>query len=184
VQGVLRRLWGSEALELSHRGLGGLWIDYPKPATIGPDRLANALAAWGRWGAPVLVLDFGTAMTVDVVDRRGCYVGGVIAPGLAAMTDYLHEKTALLPRIRIGAVRRALGRSTVEAMRIGVVRGYRGLIRGLLGDLRQELGGRRPPVVATGGYAALMAAQVPEIDRVEPALTLDGVRRFYFAAGL
>jgi type III pantothenate kinase len=76
-------------------------IDYPKPNSIGPDRLANAVAARRRFGAPVVVVDFGTAVTFDVVDARGNYVGGIIAPGLAAMTDYLHEKTALLPKIQI-----------------------------------------------------------------------------------
>jgi type III pantothenate kinase len=182
VQRVLGDLWGQTALELNHRSLPGLGIDYPKPATIGPDRLANALAARARWGAPVIVIDFGTAVTFDVVDRNGNYVGGIIAPGLAALTDYLHEKTALLPRIRIREAPRALGRSTEEAMRIGAVRGYRGLIRGLLADLKAELRCRRLPVVATGGYAALMATQLPEIGAVDPALTLDGVRRFWLGS--
>lgn len=173
--------WRLEPLELTHRTVQGVGIDYPQPASIGPDRLANAVAARHRFGAPVIVIDFGTAVTFDVVNAAGDYVGGIIAPGLAAMTDYLHEKTALLPRIRILEVRRAIGRSTAEAMRIGAVRGYRGLIRALLAEVRRELGCRRLPVVATGGYVRLLAAGLPEITAVEPALTLEGVLLVWWA---
>ena len=89
---------------LTARTVRGIGIDYPKPQTIGADRLANALAARQGFGAPVAVVDFGTAVTFDIVDRRGNYIGGIIAPGLEVMTDYLHEKTALLPRIKIREV--------------------------------------------------------------------------------
>jgi type III pantothenate kinase len=163
-------------LQLTPQSLRGLGIDYPRPATIGADRLANALAARHRFGAPVLVVDFGTAVTFDVVDARGMYVGGIIAPGLSAMTDYLHERTALLPRIRIRPVRRLVGRSTEEAMRIGAVHGYRGLVRELIHGLCSELHVPRVPVVATGGYAQLMARGLSEINRVDSLLTLEGLR--------
>jgi type III pantothenate kinase len=106
VRTTVRRLWGLSCLELTPRTLRGVGIDYPKPDTIGPDRLANAVAVRHHFGTPAVVLDFGTAVTFDIVDARGNYVGGIIAPGLAAMTDYLHEKTALLPRIRIREVHR------------------------------------------------------------------------------
>ncbi len=165
--------------ELSVRSDFALGVDYPRRETIGPDRLANALAARAQFGAPVLVVDFGTAVTFDVVNSRGNYVGGIIAPGLAAMTDYLHEKTALLPRVRLRAVRRFLGRSTEEAMRIGAVQGYRGLVRELIAGLRGELRSPELPVVATGGYARLMARGVPEIRKVDPLLTLKGLRLFF-----
>lgn len=173
---VLRALSGVQPLVLSPATVRGVGIDYPKPETIGPDRLANAIAARARFGAPVVVVDFGTAVTFDVVDRSGNYIGGVIAPGLAAMTDYLHEKTALLPRIRIRSTNAAVGRNTEEAMLIGALHGYRGLVRELIGRLKRELREPRLPVVATGGYAALVAAELPEISAVEPALTLEGLR--------
>jgi type III pantothenate kinase len=176
VRNVVRALWHLSSLELTPQTLRGLGIDYPKPKTIGPDRLANAVAARHRFGAPVVVVDFGTAVTFDVVNPRGDYVGGIIAPGLAAMTDYLHEKTALLPRIRIREFKRAIGRSTVEAMLVGAVHGYRGLVRGLIAELKRELRVRRLAVVATGGYAKLIAAKLPEISAVEPDLTLEGLR--------
>ena len=99
-----------------------------------------------------------------------------IAPGLAAMTDYLHEKTALLPRIQIRDPRSVIGRSTEEAMLIGAVHGYRGLVRELIGRIRSQLRARQLPVVATGGYARLIAKGLPEITAVEPLLTLEGLR--------
>ena len=117
----------------------GVGIDYPKPDSIGPDRLANAVAARKRFGAPVVVVDFGTAVTFDVVNSKGDYDGGVIAPGLAAMTDYLHEKTALLPRIKIREIKTVIGKSTEQAMLIGAVHGYRGLVRELIAELKREL---------------------------------------------
>ena len=173
---LLRDVWGMKGLELTPDSLECVGLDYPRPETIGPDRLANAVAVKHHFGAPAVVVDFGTAVTFDVVDRAGCYVGGIIAPGLAAMTDYLHEKTALLPRIRIREIKSAIGKSTEEAMLVGAVHGYRGLVRGLVVELKRELKTRRLPVVATGGYARLMAAGLPEITAVDPNLTLEGLR--------
>ena len=137
------------------RNLSRIGIAYPKPQTIGPDRLANAVAARVHFGAPVVVVDFGTAVTFDVVDRAGNYVGGIIAPGLAAMTGYLHEKTALLPRIEIREPRGIVGKSTEQAMLVGAVHGYRGLIKELIARFKSHLKTRALPVVATGGYASL-----------------------------
>jgi type III pantothenate kinase len=178
---ALSRLWRIKPLRLTSATVRGIGINYPKPETIGPDRLANAVAVRHRYGAPAVVVDFGTAVTFDVVDRRGNYTGGIIAPGIAAMTDYLHERTALLPRIRIREVSAVIGRNTEEAMLIGAVHGYRGLIRELLRELRRELKCLRLPVVATGGYARLMAARLPEITAVEPLLTLEGLRLVWLA---
>ena len=163
-------------IQLTPESLRGVGLDYPRPATIGQDRLANAIAARLHFGAPSVVVDFGTAVTFDVVSKAGAYVGGIIAPGLASMTDYLHEKTALLPRIRIREPRAVIGRNTEEAMLVGAVVGYRGLVRELIRVLKRELKARSLPVIATGGYAALMAKGLPEITAVQPNLTLEGLR--------
>jgi type III pantothenate kinase len=173
-----RTLLPSNALHLTHRTVRGVGIDYPNPKSIGQDRLANAVAAQHRFGAPAVVVDFGTAVTFDVIDPKGNYVGGIIAPGLAVMTDYLHEKTALLPRIRIQEPRSAIGRSTRGAMLSGAVFGYAGLIRELIEQIRGELAIEKKslPVIATGGYAKLMARQLPVITHVNPNLTLEGLR--------
>lgn len=168
-------------VELTDRTLRGVGIDYPKPSSIGPDRLANALAAKHFFGVPSVVVDFGTAVTFDVVDGKGNYAGGIIAPGLAAMTTYLHEKTALLPKIEIRDVKTVVGKSTTEAMLIGAVHGYRGLIKELIGQLKLELGARKLPVIATGGYAKLIAAGLPMITATRPALTLEGLRLLWLA---
>jgi type III pantothenate kinase len=173
---TVRSVWKKETLTLTAQTIRGVGIDYPKPNTIGPDRLANAVAARQQFGAPVVVVDFGTAVTFDVVDASGNYIGGIIAPGLAAMTDYLHEKTALLPKIKIREVKSAIGKSTEHAMLVGAVLGYRGLVRKLIDDLKRELQAKKLPVVATGGYAKLMAARLPEISAVQRTLTLEGLR--------
>ena len=178
----LEELLGGHAAELgflSAANVRGLAIDYPEPESIGADRLANGLGALALVGGPCVVVDFGTAVTFDIIDRRGCYVGGVIAPGVAAMTEYLHEKTALLPRIELSEpVGGYIGKSTRQAMLVGAVHGYRGLIHALLEGLRGELGRERPlHVLATGGHAELISAQLPEIGRVEPHLTLLGLLR-------
>lgn len=156
----------------------GVGIDYPKPRTIGADRLANAASAAHFFGAPVVVVDFGTAVSFDIISAERNYVGGVIAPGLEAMTDYLHQRTALLPRISLLEPPGAIGKSTRHAMLAGAVYGYRGLVRQILLEIRRELAPRRKKlrVVATGGYAELIAARLPEIDSIHPHLTLEGLR--------
>jgi len=181
VRKTVRAIWRLDVMDLTPETVCGVGIDYPKPGSIGPDRLANAVAARRRFGAPVVVVDFGTAVTFDVVNRAGDYAGGIIAPGLAAMTDYLHEKTALLPRIKIAEVRTTIGKSTEEAMLIGAVHGYRGLVRELIAELKRELRVKKLPVVATGGYAKLIAARLPEISAVAPDLTLEGLRLVWLA---
>jgi type III pantothenate kinase len=181
VKRALKKHWKLTPLELNAKTIKVVGVDYPNPASIGADRLANAVAARQRFGAPVVVVDFGTAVTFDVVNGRGNYAGGIIAPGLAAMTDYLHEKTALLPKISIREIKSVVGKSTEEAMLIGAVAGYRGLVRELIGSLKRELRAKKLPVVATGGYAQLIAAKLPEISAVAPDLTLEGLRLVWLA---
>ena len=176
-----RSVWKLEALELTPQTVRGVGIDYPKPNSIGPDRLANAVAAKFHFGTPVVVVDFGTAVTFDVVNAKNNYVGGIIAPGLAVMTNYLHEKTALLPKIEIREIKTVIGKSTEQAMLVGAVHGYRGLVRNLIAELKLELRAKKMPVVATGGYAKLIAAKLPEISAVEPNLTLEGLRLVWLA---
>lgn len=174
---AVRKLWKPSRLEIvSHRSPLGIRIDYPKPAQIGADRLANAVAATSGGQLPAIVVDFGTAVTFDIVDTPGVYLGGVIAPGLNAMIDYLHERTALLPRLTLREPRRITGKSTVEAMRVGAIVGYRGLVRGILSELKRELAWKKPRIIATGGYSELIARRMPEIHCVDPLFTLQGLR--------
>lgn len=171
VRGIFPQL-----MEVSAKTNLGVGIDYPKPASIGADRLANAASAAALYGAPVIVVDFGTAVTFDVISPERNYVGGVIAPGLEAMTDYLYQRTALLPRIRPVEPISAIGKSTRAAMMAGAVFGYRGLVKQILAEIKTELGAEKIRVVATGGYAELIARKLPGIQVVQPHLTLEGLR--------
>ena len=164
-------LWLNSKLKL------GVVIQYPKPQSIGADRLANAAAVAELYGCPAIVVDFGTAVTFDVVSEARRYIGGVIAPGLEAMTNYLYQRTALLPRLSLKEPHRAVGKSTVEAMRSGAAFGYRGLVREILTQIKAEQFPRkRVAVVATGGCARFIASRVPELAVVHPHLTLEGLR--------
>jgi type III pantothenate kinase len=154
----------------------GVGIDYPSPRTIGADRLANAAACASLHGFPGIVVDFGTAVTFDVISHAGDYIGGVIAPGLNAMTSYLHDRTALLPNIKLREPSSAVGRSTRDAMLSGAVHGYRGLVREILSQIRSEaFPKKRPRIIATGGDAELIAGRVGLFDIVDPLLTLRGL---------
>ena len=155
----------------------GVGVDYPEPQSIGADRLANAAAVAALYGCPAVVVDFGTAVTFDVVSAKRCYIGGVIAPGLEAMTTYLYKRTALLPKVTLAEPRRAVGKSTRAAMMSGAVFGYRGLVKEILAKIGAEVFAKqKASIVATGGYARLIAKQLPEIDAVHPHLTLEGLR--------
>ncbi len=164
-------IWLDSTLKL------GLTIDYPKPKSIGADRLANAVAVTDLYGFPAIVVDFGTAVTFDIVSGERTYIGGVIAPGLEAMTNFVYQRTALLPKISLKEPRSAIGKSTIDAMLSGAVIGYRGLVREILAQIRAEQFPRKKCyVVATGGYARLVARQLPEIGAIKPHLTLEGLR--------
>lgn len=174
---ILKAVGKARVLLLNWKLKLGVEIDYPKPQSIGADRLANAAAVAALYGFPAIVVDFGTAVTFDVVSERCAYIGGVIAPGLEAVTNFLYQRTALLPRLSLKEPRRAIGKSTIQAMLSGAVFGYRGLVREILARIRAEQFPRkRVYVVATGGYARLIAGRLPEIGVVHPHLTLEGLR--------
>lgn len=198
----LRVFSGSPPLVLHHRLKLGLRIAYPKPSGIGADRLANASAALYRYGSPVIVADFGTALTFDVV-AYNAYLGGIIVPGLPLMTDYLAEKTALLPHLKLERyshlVRNShaiIGKSTAQAMAIGARLGYLGMVREIFSRLQQTLstladpwpssgkppaGGKSQSVClcATGGYAAWALSGCDLPVRLDKDLTLFGIARIY-----
>lgn len=168
---------GRPLVEVSHRIDLGVIVDFPDPSKIGADRLANAVAVAARpLAGPVVVVDFGTAVTFDIIDARPAYIGGVIAPGLDAMRHYLHERTALLPEIEIARPPSAIGKSTIHAMQSGAYHGYRGLVLEILARIDEEIGAPSK-TIATGGYAALIADGLPAIGSVEPHLTMQGLLR-------
>ena len=174
----IRRAVGKRrVIWLSARSRLNVRVDYPRPKTIGADRLANAVAVTELYGTPAIVIDFGTAVTFDIVAPDNAYIGGVIAPGLEAMTNFLYDRTALLPRISLREPRSAIGKSTNEAMLAGAIFGYRGLVREILQRVIAEKSWAGDVgVVATGGYAKLIARKMPEVDIVHENLTLEGLR--------
>ena len=174
---IRRAAKGIPVLFVSAKCELGVGVDYPHPSTIGADRLANAAAVAALYGCPAVVVDFGTAVTFDVVSGDRSYIGGVIAPGLESMTNYLYMRTALLPKLALSEPRRAVGRSTKGAMMSGAIFGYRGLVKEILAKIGAEaFGNKKTRVIATGGYARLIAAHLPQIDAVHPNLTLEGLR--------
>jgi len=184
---ALRSCSGRPPVEVHHRMKFGLRIEYPNPASIGADRLANACGAVHRYGSPVIVADFGTALTFDVV-ANNAYKGGIIVPGLPLMTDYLAEKTALLPHLRLDrypGIPRSLrampviGKSTRQAMAIGARLGYLGMVREIFTRLKRTLKSRSVRLCATGGYAAWALAGCDLRVRIDPDLTLYGIARIY-----
>jgi type III pantothenate kinase len=156
----------------------GLLLDVDQPAEVGADRICNAIAALEHYGAPVIVVDFGTGTTFDVVDARGAYIGGAIAPGLAIAFDALTQRAARLFTVILEPPGRTIGRNTRESLQAGTVIGYAELVRGLIRRIREELG-QDAPAIATGGLAPLVAPLVPEFSAVEPDLTLYGLRAAY-----
>ncbi len=153
-------------------------IDIDNPREAGPDRVANATAAAALYGAPAIVVDFGTATNFDVVSREGAYVGGAIAPGIEVAAEAIFRRGARLFNVALDAPERAIGRNTVGALQSGIVLGYVGLVEGIVGRIQAELGGGAR-VIATGGLAGRVARQTDVIDTVDPHLTLVGLRLIY-----
>lgn len=168
-------------LFIDHTSDTGLQILYEPPSDVGADRIADAVAARHKYGAPCIVVDFGTATNFEVVDAEGRYLGGVIAPGITISLDALFERAARLPRVEIRRPHRVIGSSTVGAMQSGVYHGYVELVDGILRRMKEELGDlpRPPRIIATGGLATLIATGSELIDHVDDTLTLEGLRLIY-----
>jgi type III pantothenate kinase len=156
----------------------GLTILYQPAADVGADRIVDAMAAINKYGAPCIVVDFGTATTFDAINSRREYVGGVISPGITISADALFQRAAKLPRVEIKRPRTIIGAATVEAMQSGLYHGYIGLVDGILKKMIAELGGS-VRVVATGGLAPLIAKGSAFIQAVDETLTLEGLRLVY-----
>jgi type III pantothenate kinase len=156
----------------------GMRILYENPREVGADRIANAIAVFARYGGPAIVVDFGTATTFTAVSAEGDFLGGVIAPGIGISVDALVEHAAQLRKVEFRRPERVIARNTVAAMQSGIVYGFVGQVDGIVERMRQEMGGQAT-VVATGGFAELIAADSRSIDRVDLLLTLEGLRLLY-----
>lgn len=174
---LCRETFGVEPL-VAGAALMDFKINLKKPEEAGADRLVNAVAVIRDYGCPAVVVDFGTATTFDVVNGKGEFCGGAIAPGINLSLETLHRAAARLPKIDVSRAGKAIGTDTVEAMQSGIYWGYVGLIEGLLTRIEAELG-EKPLVIATGGLAVLFADTILAIEKVDNDLTLRGLLHIY-----
>lgn len=156
----------------------GVRVHYDPPASLGVDRLCNAVAGLEIYGAPLIVIDFGTATKLEAIGESGEYLGGAILPGVGVSIEALLSRAAKLRKVEWTIPERAIGTTTIEALQSGFVFGFAGQAEGLIARFREEMGGE-VPVVATGGWASHVAPACPSIQKVAPSLTLEGVRRLY-----
>ncbi len=177
---ALARLAGGPPVEVGVATVPELPIRYHDRSAVGADRIANAIAARGLYGTPAIVVDLGTATTFDCISRSGAYLGGVIAPGVATSAEELFRRAARLPRVELRRPERALGRTTEESLRAGVLWGAAGQVDALVRRLALEMKGT-PHVIATGGWARTLAAECETINVVDEALTLKGMRLIWEA---
>jgi len=172
------RYFGLKPLTIEPGVKTGMPIRIDNPREVGADRIVNAVAAFELYGGPLVIVDFGTATTYCAVSKKGEYLGGAIAPGIGISTEALFLRASKLPRVDITRPPSVIGRNTVHAMQSGILYGFVGQVDGIVGRMKRELGpGTR--VIATGGLAELIAGQTGSIDRVDPFLTLTGLRLIY-----
>ena len=175
---MAEKYFGHAAIFVDNRTDTGLLIKYEPPSDVGADRIVDAVAALHLYGAPCIVVDFGTATTFDAINAQGEYLGGVITPGITISSDALFTRAAKLPRVEIKEPANVIGRSTVGSIQSGLYYGYAGLVDGILRRMILELG-EKTRVVATGGLASLIAQASELIENVDDNLTLEGLRLIY-----
>jgi type III pantothenate kinase len=172
---VSEKYFHIKPLVVGREGELGMPILYDNPKEVGADRLSVSIAAFELYKGPVVVVDFGTATTFDIVSEKGEYVGGVIAPGIGISSQALFEKAAQLPHVELAKPESIIGRNTRKSMQAGIIYGSIGQVREILSRIKKEIGGN-PKIVATGGYASLIAKEIEMIDIVNQDLVLEGLR--------
>jgi type III pantothenate kinase len=179
MRAMAQRYFGVTALNVEPGVNTGMPILYENPSEVGADRIANAVAAYDRFGrgarSPLIVVDFGTATTLDAITAKGEYLGGAICPGVQISADALFQRAARLPRIDVRKPAHIVGRTTVGAMESGLFYGYVGMVEGLMRRMSAELDGDAE-TIATGGLAEVIAPEIPLIQHLDPDLTLHGLR--------
>ncbi|CAB4655219.1 MAG: type III pantothenate kinase [Actinobacteria bacterium] len=171
---MTRRYFGFEALVIEPGVRTGMPILYDNPKEVGPDRIADAVAAYEKYGGPTVVVDFGTANTIEAISEKGEYLGGAILPGIEISLDALFGRAAALRRVELVAPRNVIGKTTVESIQSGAIYGFSGQVDSMVERFQAELG--KCTVIATGGLAELMVPYSRTIEHYEPWLTLEGLR--------
>ena len=175
---AVRRYFGREPLMVEPGIKSGMKILYRDPKEVGADRIVAALAAFRKYGGPLIIIDFGTGTTYDAISREGDYLGGAIAPGMGISVDALYERAARLQRVELRAPDHVIGRTTVESMQAGIIFGFVAQVEGMVARMRKELGADAR-VIATGGHSTLIASQTSVIEVVDDRLMLEGLRLIY-----
>ena len=157
----------------------GIPIMYDNPREVGADRIVNAVAAYEKYGGPLIIVDFGTATTFCYVSAKGEYLGGAITPGIKISTEALFQRTSKLPKVELITPQKVIGKNTVHAIQSGILYGYAGLVDGIVKKMKKETRAKNIKVVATGGIAEQIAENSETIDRIDKLLTLEGLRIIY-----
>jgi type III pantothenate kinase len=181
LQHMTLKYFGKEAMVVGPGIKTGMKILYDDPKQVGADRIVNGVAAFKKYGGPVIVVDFGTATTFCGITKECHYLGGAIAPGIKISSDALFQKAAKLPRVELQMPRRAIAKTTTESMQSGIILGYVGLVDYMVEQFKKEMDGEEIKVVATGGLSSLIASKSKQIDIVDVFLTLDGLKMIYDA---
>ncbi|AFS79359.1 pantothenate kinase type III [Gottschalkia acidurici 9a] len=157
----------------------GINIKYDNPKEVGADRIVNAVAAYEKFGGPIIIVDFGTATTFCSISEKGDYIGGVISPGIVISSEALFQKASKLPRVELAKPKKVLNKNTINSMQSGIIYGYVGLVDYIVDKMEEELGVKSKEVIATGGLASIIASESKKITKIEKMLTLDGLRIIY-----
>ncbi len=173
-----QRYFGCQPLVVGPGVKNGLAIKYDNPREVGADRVVNAVAAFSKYGGPLIIVDFGTATTFCVVSTAGEYLGGAIAPGIKISTEALVNRASKLPRVELSVPKSVIGKNTVMSMQVGIMYGFVGQVEGIISRMKREINGH-PKVIATGGLALLIAGETDQIDIIDEFLTLEGLRMIY-----
>jgi len=175
---AIQRYFGRDPVMVGPGIKTGLKIHYRDPKEVGADRIVAAMAAFKKYGGPLIIIDFGTGTTYDVVSAEGDYLGGAIAPGMGISVDALYERAARLQRVELKAPPNVIGRTTAESMQAGIIFGFTAQVEGMVARIRTELG-QDARVIAPGGFSGLIAAQTTVIELVDDRLMLEGLRLIY-----
>lgn len=178
MEGMAVKYFGIKPLIVGPGVKTGMPIRYDNPKEVGADRIVNAIAAYDLYGGPLIIVDFGTATTFDVISKEGEYLGGAIAPGIGISTEALYTRAAKLPRIELSKPKTVIGKNTVTSMQSGIIYGFVGQTDGIITRMEKEIGGK-VNVVATGGLAEMISQESHHIHKVNPNLTLEGLRIIY-----
>lgn len=178
---MCRRYFDIEPIVVGPGVKTGMDIKYDNPKEVGADRIVNGVAGYEKYGGPLIIVDFGTAITFDAISKEGDYLGGVITPGIKISSEALFLRTAKLPKVEIAKPDKVIGKNTVNSIQAGVVYGYIGLVDYIIGKMIDEMyeEGTRVNVIATGGFSTLISSESKYIEHIDNLLTLDGLRIIY-----